>query len=111
MYVYEHTPGTAATYAAVGPSPAHDIGPGPAGSPGSNVNLFGAAVTVAHTGPALAVTDTVRHESPPARKSNGVFTYAHPNSASNSSKTGVGVGSDEMQGGAPLTMFINGVSL
>ena len=90
--MYEHAPGTSATYGATGPSPPHDTGPGPAGSPGSNVNDSGRAVTVAHTGPTDAVTDTGRHESAPARKSSGVRTYAHPNSGSSNSNTGTGFG-------------------
>ena len=91
--MYEHAPGASATYGATGPSPvARPPSPGPAGSPGSNVNDSGRAVTVAHTGPIDAVTDTGRHESAPARKSSGVRTYAHPNSGSSISKTGTGFG-------------------
>jgi len=75
--VYEHSPGVAATYAAIAASPAHDTDPAPAGSPGSNVKRIGWAMTVAHTGPIEAVTDTERHESPPARKSTGTVTNAH----------------------------------
>ena len=88
MKVNEHSPGSSGTYGAVAAAPLQLTGPSPFGSPGSNVSTVGVAVTVAHTGPADAETDISRHELPPARKSSGVRTYAHPNCASNFSNTG-----------------------
>ena len=97
--MYEQAPGAAGSYPAIGSEPEQVTEPGFAGSPGSNDSEVGRAVTVAQIGPTDAVTDTGRQESPPARKSSGVCTYAHPNSGSSISKTGTGFGSVRIQAG------------
>jgi hypothetical protein len=73
-YVYEHSPGAAGTYGASGLSPPQLTGPGPSGSPESNVRRVGVAMTVAQTGPIEALTDTDLHESLLTRKSSGTWT-------------------------------------
>ena len=76
------------------PSPPHDAtAVWAAGSPESKDSDEGRAVTVAQTGPIDAVTLTVRHESPPARKSIGTRTYAQSFTGSSCWNTGSGVGS------------------